>query len=355
MGILSSISGGIVLFVLAFAAIQKARRFESTTDMLTGFGLRFEQAHSAAKALILVELSLSLLILAPWTHRAGFALAAFTFLTFAAGLTTQLLRGRKPNCACFGELGNGPISWRTVTRALVLAILSGLALVSDTYPWNYLINRTRDSWADTGSNIAVVSALALFFSLAATCVAFASLKRLGDVLRLLEARGIDVEFPGTVIRSELTNFAVMSSEGSTTVQSLLQRGLGLCLLFVDNACQPCQELLDDLSASTAKYARPLIVFQNQLMDEEPPKLVQTLPPGVWLASAGWTIRPAIEISVHPSAIMTNESGVTIGDLAKGGFATRRMIRSMQLGSIGQRGAVNSEIVPSTMPLPKSAS
>ena len=45
-------------------------------------------------------------------------------LLFIAGISVNLVRGRKPDCHCFGQLSSSPIGWNLVLRNGVLAAVA---------------------------------------------------------------------------------------------------------------------------------------------------------------------------------------------------------------------------------------
>lgn len=49
--------------------------------------------------------------------------ALIMLVTFTALIIGQLLRGRRPPCACFGRRSTRPIGWSNVTRNMVLIAL----------------------------------------------------------------------------------------------------------------------------------------------------------------------------------------------------------------------------------------
>lgn len=53
---------------------------------------------------------------------------ALLFLGMAAGQAAILRRSSSANCGCFAKT-SAPIGWKTIARALVLALLPALALV----------------------------------------------------------------------------------------------------------------------------------------------------------------------------------------------------------------------------------
>jgi len=83
---------------------------------------------AAAAAVVGIEITASLAILANvWTRAAAWVLAAL-LAVFTAGLSSALARGIDLACGCFG--GSSPATWSTVLRDLVLLALAVLVASS---------------------------------------------------------------------------------------------------------------------------------------------------------------------------------------------------------------------------------
>jgi putative oxidoreductase len=83
---------------------------------------------AAAAAVVGIEITASLAILANvWTRAAAWVLAAL-LAVFTAGLSSALARGIDLACGCFG--GSSPATWSTVLRDLVLLALAVLVALS---------------------------------------------------------------------------------------------------------------------------------------------------------------------------------------------------------------------------------
>lgn len=56
--------------------------------------------------------------------------AAILLVLFSVLIVGQLLRGRRPSCACFGRRSSRPIGWSNVTRNVALVALILVAAVA---------------------------------------------------------------------------------------------------------------------------------------------------------------------------------------------------------------------------------
>ena len=83
---------------------------------------------SAAEAVVGIEITAALAILANiWTRAAAWVLAAL-LAVFTAGLSSALARGIDLACGCFG--GSAPATWWTVLRDVVLLALAVLVALT---------------------------------------------------------------------------------------------------------------------------------------------------------------------------------------------------------------------------------
>jgi uncharacterized membrane protein YphA (DoxX/SURF4 family) len=111
--------------VLLVAAVAKLARPGSVAASAAGLRVPVW----AAAAVPWVELVLGALLvagaLAPWPALA----AGLLLVSFTAVLVRALRHGEHPRCACFGSLGSGRVTWRSVVRNLVFVALAVVAAV----------------------------------------------------------------------------------------------------------------------------------------------------------------------------------------------------------------------------------
>lgn len=107
--------------VFLFAGGAKIVNPAGLREVLPDFGLPSRFGVPVAKFLPLIELIVAAALIPSSTawYGASGALALLTLFTIAAGIA--LLRGRKPDCGCFGQLHSTPIGSSTLIRNGVLA------------------------------------------------------------------------------------------------------------------------------------------------------------------------------------------------------------------------------------------
>lgn len=131
--IIASAVGGVLLL----AGVPKVRDREGLLRVVRGYRiLPAPLERLVAATLPSVEIALGVALIAGFAPRAAAAVAAVLFAGFCAGLTVNLLRGRRElDCGCFafGQEGDAPrIGWFHALRAAALAVVAG-ALAATTY------------------------------------------------------------------------------------------------------------------------------------------------------------------------------------------------------------------------------
>jgi peroxiredoxin len=127
------LGNGCVLVVFALAGATKFRDLNRAREGLTDFGVPGHWAQSLVIALALTEIAIAILLAYPPMQAAGLLGALVLLAVFTLALIGQLLRGKRPTCACFGALTQSPISWKSVGRnGLLMALAIGLVVLPTT-------------------------------------------------------------------------------------------------------------------------------------------------------------------------------------------------------------------------------
>ncbi|HWE68890.1 MAG TPA: MauE/DoxX family redox-associated membrane protein [Acidimicrobiales bacterium] len=207
--------------VFATALVAKARDREGARWAIAGFGVPPAVAAPLEVALLGGEAAVTVSLLFRSTMRGGSiaALALLTLYTFA--IIGNVLRGRAPECHCFGRLSKGPVGWSTVARNTVLGAVAG--------------------YVATGGRLAAV------FGLVA---GVGSGVRIMVAVRRSRERSTGRLAPGFSV-------ADGSAGSSTTLDTLLLRRTPVVLVFSHSDCGACVALMPLLAGWQA-------ASQNQL-------------------------------------------------------------------------------------------
>jgi hypothetical protein len=91
---------------------------------MQGFGTPRRLARPLAIALAVAEATIAVFVIPAGTARVAALAAAGLFATFAVVVAAARLRGRAPDCHCFGRLHSAPAGWAVVARNVALAALA---------------------------------------------------------------------------------------------------------------------------------------------------------------------------------------------------------------------------------------
>jgi peroxiredoxin len=269
-----------VAAVLMVAALGKLADREASRASVVAFGVPAVAAGAVGWVLTGAELgTATALLFAPWPEWAS--AGALALLAIVSGaVAANLIRGRAPECHCFGRLSRGPIGWSTLARNGVLAAIAGYVAANGRQPLMFL-------------------ALASVFG--AAWLALTTTRRgvrggaVAPAFSLAEAAG-----PGW------------------TLARLLGRERAVLLVFSQPGCGACQALLGDLrdwhvrlgdrltiavvspvSAAGAGYGSPEQIGYLGLVD-----------PGSATASA-------YGVTATPSAVLIEPNGRLAAPIAQG--------------------------------------
>lgn len=118
----------ILAAVFAVAGVAKLIDLRGSRQAMAGFGLPESLAAPAGLALPLVELAIGAALIPGRTAWAASLAASALLLLFIAGIGVNLIRGRRPDCHCFGQLHSEPIGSGTIARNLVLLAIAGFVV-----------------------------------------------------------------------------------------------------------------------------------------------------------------------------------------------------------------------------------
>src|SRR5918998_1880730 len=114
--------------VFGVAGVAKLADRAGSRRAATDFGVPAALAPALGILLPLAELALAvalILVSSAWWGAVG---ALALLLLFVVGIAANLVRGRKPECRCFGQLHSGPAGPKTLVRNGVLAAVAGFVV-----------------------------------------------------------------------------------------------------------------------------------------------------------------------------------------------------------------------------------
>lgn len=252
------------------SAVAKIRDADGARQAVRDFGVPSSLAPLVATSLAPLELaSAALLLTTDVGVTAGALLALGLLAAFTAGIVTNLLRGNRVDCHCFGAMSSKPLSWWSVARNGAMMLLAVVVLAGGTtqgWPWQVVADTfdelsTPETWLAVAliALAVVVAALASLF--------FALLQRYGSLLLRLEAlesapagahqgHGHAHDFAPWAA----PEIAAVDAVGAqVTLDDIIPDDRASLFLFVAPWCEACGELTDEIKQWQADEAGPNVV------------------------------------------------------------------------------------------------
>jgi peroxiredoxin len=283
----------VLAAVFATAGVAKLADLAGSRRAVADFGAPRWLAGPLGTVLPLVELGVAGALLASGSGRGGALASLALLLAFSAAIALNLIRGRAPECRCFGRLHSAPVSWLTVARNGLFALVA-TGLVWESAPAGMLL-------AAAGTALAVTA--------------------------LGRRRGRAPATQGLPVGAIAPDFRLFGLEGAkVSLGDLLAAGKPLVLVFTDPRCGPCVALAPPLSGWQRDPARELAVWvvargdpvENRAKAEEHGLRNVLLDPDRRVADAYRALGT-------PSAVLVGADGRVASRLAAGGEAIERLL------------------------------
>lgn len=332
--------------IFGLAGVAKLRDLDGARRTLKDFGVPSALATPLGLALPVAELMVASALIPLRSARYGSIGALVLLLMFIAAISISLVRGRRPDCHCFGQIHSAPIGGRVLVRNAVLALVAAfLATVG---------------WANSGSSAGAwliplsaaerVGALAGVLGLALLVWQSVLLRTLiAQNRRLLHliatsptaaASGVMTDTPApsapivTLPREaghpagtpapalELTNLF----SGVVTLDGLRAAGRPVVLIFSDPDCGPCTALLPDIGRWQREHAAALTVaVLSRGTVEANLAMSSDLDPARVLLQRDREAMTAFGVIGTPSAVIVRPDGTIGGLLAQAEAEIRQLI------------------------------
>jgi peroxiredoxin len=289
------------------------------------------------------------------------ALALLVAFMIAVGIA--MIRGRKTDCHCFGQLHSAPVGWRTLVRNGVLAVFAG-----------WLTSRGHgdlgpDPWAWFASLGVIERKLAIVAACAAAFLFIYLLRRSGPETESIESQlslGIDDEdepeeqpvasgkqtgrqagtrtappadFPepagvaalgiGLPIGTPAPEFELPGMTGEKrSLQSLRKQGRDVVLVFSSPHCKPCQAL----ASSLVRWKRemeglPNIVLVSRGTAQDNLAKLKEFGTSQVLLQRNFEVAEMYDCISTPTAVLIGADGLVRSELALGGVAIKQLLSS----------------------------
>ena len=243
------------------AGIAKLADRAGTKQSILDFGVPAVLASPLVVLLPALELLCSVALLPASSALWGAAATLGLLLVFIVGITISLIRGRRPDCHCFGQLHSSPVGWRTLTRN---AILSGMAVL---VIWQALKNPAPSffRWFASLSGLEAVVLVFAALGILWTWLLVHLLRQNGRLMLRLDAVEAKLAMnapaePGLPLDTPAPFFRLNGlDQGVVTLETLRNSHDHLLLVFTEPECNPCEALLPDIAHWQREYAKRLSV------------------------------------------------------------------------------------------------
>jgi peroxiredoxin len=338
---------GRVLLAIVFgvAGISKLASVSRAREGVVEFGVPVSLATPVTGALIAGEVAVAIGLLRIQTAWPA-AIGALTLLAiFSIAIAANLLRNRRPNCNCFGQIHAAPIGWPTFARNIALGAVAifvvGFGRDAQAYSVSWMPAPGATAWF---AMVAALVALGLLVVIAALLTQI--LRQQGRMLLRFEGieerLGIGGSRPATVQpHAGLTpgtpapDFALPDLNGtSKSLKDLLHPKKPLLLVFSNPGCGPCQALLPEIAQWRRDLRDNLTIA---LISESSADAHETYATAVG-ADAVFLQRErevaeAFEALGTPAAVAITAEGRIASYLAQGAEAIRGLMQAIRAGSL----------------------
>jgi peroxiredoxin len=196
--------------MFALAAVTKLRDRGGARQAVVAFGVPARIADQVGWVLLGAEIGIVVSLAVTPSARLGAGAAAGLLLAFSTAIAANLTRGRTPECHCFGRLSSGPVGWSSVARNAAFATVAVFIALDGRLGW----------------------------LLGAVVIGLAGLW-LGPTWKRLWAYRFG---------APAADFQLADPDGqSVSLDSLLDRGAPLVLVFTQAGCAACDALLPDVA------------------------------------------------------------------------------------------------------------
>jgi len=264
----------LLAVVFLIAGLAKLADLTGSQMALRDLGVPEALVRPMGIVLPLAEMALAV-ALVPRTWAWWAALGALgLLLVFIAGISYNLVRGRRSHCHCFGQLHSAPVGPSTLARNTLLALIAALVAWFGRGSTSLSATSWFTAWPLTQQVALIAAVIAVALMAGEGWLLLHTLRQQGRLLLRIERveshlaqEGMAVEAPGQA--QPMTGLPVgtkapiFSGRGlddeAISLDALRAIGKPIVLIFINPACAPCSALLPEVGRWQRDYADRLIV------------------------------------------------------------------------------------------------
>lgn len=342
MGIVLLMARLFLASILVIAGVAKAVDPAGARKALIGFGVSDKLSAPLGWFLPILEIVVAVALIPLNTAWIGALAALALMLAFSAAIGINLLRGRTPECNCFGQLHSKPVSWSMFSRNLMLAAVAALVVAQGKQaPGVSMLNWLAELKTGEMMNL-LVSSVAVGLLVAGVAYLRRVLNQQMRILDRIDAveKLVEEYAPPPVEREEATpppeglpvgapapDFSLASvGGGQISLRDLVGYGKPVLLLFVSPNCAPCATILRDVRAWERDYADKLTIalLSKGSLPENEKRLTKYGAKLVLLAEDS-DVAEAYQTRWTPAAVLISDNGRIASHNAYGDESIRALI------------------------------
>lgn len=329
----------LVLFgVFAVAGVAKLLDLKGSEKAAKAFGAPDAAAKQIGVLLPIAELIFAGCLLFTTYSWIGSVGALLLLVIFIGGMLWQLKQGNAPDCHCFGQIHSEPVSWKSIARNILIALLPILLISAGR-------NNQGLALGDTTSVMIQNLLLAVLSVAAIISVSYiyrlikenSDLKYRLELVELMDTGGQPVERAASgdptdslPIGAPFPDFSLSDTNGRiVTFEHLLVDFKPKVFMFVGPDCGPCKLLLEDFAAWKKEFEPDIrIIFISKGSEEDNRERFGSLADGMLLQN-GMEFANKLYIKWTPAAIFVSADGNIAGHPAVGDVAIRDMMARLR--------------------------
>ena len=323
-----------VIFGVAGAA--KLLDWRGAREAVTNFGVPNSLAKEVAFVLPLIEIGIASGLLFAKSARQSALAASVLLMIFVVAIGVNLLRGRAPECHCFGQLYSRPLGWPTLARNLVFAVCALFVFWQGQLDANVALTPGLTSAAQS-------------LSLSLAVAAATTLLLLWNRRKRHVVNDRDTGSRGLALHSPAPAFDLASYEGNRgSLDQLLHYGKPLLLIFTNPNCGPCVTLFEEVREWQRDYSEQITIalITQGTIKENFVNVTRNSLANVLLQQQH-EVAEAYQSTMTPTAVVVSLDRRIASEAAAGAEEIRRLLREtlgLRPGKIEQSSPVREPVL-----------
>jgi thiol-disulfide isomerase/thioredoxin len=319
----------VLALTFTISGIAKLADRSGTQRAVAGFGVPASLAAPLGIFLPTVELAVAAALIPTSTAWWG-AVGALALLTlFVVGISVNLIRGRQPDCHCFGQLHSAPVGWKTLARNGALAAAAAFVVWQGQGGTRSNILAGIGAVAMGGQALLFVTLTLLGLLAVESWLLVNLMRRNGQLLLRIDALEGQTSVPAAGLPVDLPAppFRLRDLHGeSHGLNALCDADVPALLIFWNPNCGPCLSLLPEIARWQCDLSSVLnVVLISRGGVEE--NLTKTQAWGVAqvLLQKEHEVAQAYKVGATPAAVIVRPNGRIGSPLAVGTSAMRGLV------------------------------